>query len=261
MKNTPASATPAPAAAQQRLSPRPAMDERRRRCRRRAGSPSPSRSPCCRAARSARPAARCRARDRGRCRRTPRGRRPRASGGRSSDITARPSRIADTAMPTSTPGSGTPSRPTMPPSAITIGKVTGKSHSAGAPSCAPQRPTAIIARTWSSPESGWTQAGEEARRLAPAERARTRRAGKSTSSDHGESSGPGLPPPRLIERPRAAGPRAGSSRTRRASRPCSRAAPRPSAASGPRGSEDDRSSTRISATKPSWPELDADVEA
>ena len=37
-------------------------------------------------------------------------------------------------MPTSTPGSGTPTKPRKPPSAITIGKVTGKSQIAGAPS-------------------------------------------------------------------------------------------------------------------------------
>ena len=50
-------------------------------------------------------------------------------------------------MPISTPGSGTPSRPSMPPNAITIGNVTGSSHIAGAPSCAPHSPTDTIAST------------------------------------------------------------------------------------------------------------------
>ena len=58
------------------------------------------------------------------------------------------------AMPTSTPGNGTPISPRNPPNAITIGNVTGNSHMAGAPSCAPQRPTETIARIWSSPEIG-----------------------------------------------------------------------------------------------------------
>ena len=57
-----------------------------------------------------------------------------ASGGRSANITTRPRTTAEAAMPTSRPGSGTPSSPTRPPSAIIMGKVTGKSHSAGAPS-------------------------------------------------------------------------------------------------------------------------------
>ena len=69
-------------------------------------------------------------------------------------------------MPTSTPGSGTPMRPRKPPSAITMGNVTGRSQIAGAPSCAPQRPTAIIASTWSRPEIGVREAGKKSRRLA-----------------------------------------------------------------------------------------------
>ena len=36
--------------------------------------------------------------------------------------------------------------PMKPPNAITIGNVTGRSQMAGAPSCAPQRPTETIAR-------------------------------------------------------------------------------------------------------------------
>ena len=50
-------------------------------------------------------------------------------------------------MPISTPGSGTPSKPRNPPSAITSGNVTGSTQIAGAPSCAPQSPTATIAST------------------------------------------------------------------------------------------------------------------
>ena len=51
-------------------------------------------------------------------------------------------------------GSGTPTSPRKPPIAITSGKVTGSNHIAGAPSWAPQRPTATIATTWSRPETG-----------------------------------------------------------------------------------------------------------
>ncbi len=63
--------------------------------------------------------------------------------------------MPESAIPISTPGSGTPRSPSMPPSAITIGKVTGSIQTAGAPSCAPHSPTATIASTWSSPETGW----------------------------------------------------------------------------------------------------------
>ena len=62
--------------------------------------------------------------------------------------------MPESAMPTSTPGSGTPTSPSIPPNAITIGNVTGSSHTAGAPSCAPHSPTETIASTWSSPETG-----------------------------------------------------------------------------------------------------------
>src|SRR5436190_18523289 len=41
-----------------------------------------------------------------------------------------------------------------PPTAMIIGKTTGKTQTAGAPSCAPQSPTATIARIWSQPEIG-----------------------------------------------------------------------------------------------------------
>ena len=75
-------------------------------------------------------------------------------GGRFSASTIAPSTSAENAMPISTPGSGMPSKPIIPPSAMTIGKVTGKSQIAGAPSCAPHNPTATIASTWSQPEIG-----------------------------------------------------------------------------------------------------------
>ena len=157
--------------AQQRPPPGPAVDGADRRCRPRAGSRSRSRSPCCRAARSGRAAARCRARGRGRSRRS----RPRAprrpSGGRTLEgITAAPSRIADAAMPNSTPGSGTPSKPSMPPIAMTIGNATGSTQIAGAPSCAPHRPTATIASTWSSAGDRMQEARSGSRRPRPAGR-------------------------------------------------------------------------------------------
>jgi len=77
-----------------------------------------------------------------------------ASGGRSSIITAAPRSIAEAAIPISMPGKGTPSKPSIPPMAITMGNATGSTQMAGAPSCAPQRPTAIMATTWSRPEIG-----------------------------------------------------------------------------------------------------------
>ena len=69
------------------------------------------------------------------------------SGGRASNATAAPSRSADVAMPYSMPGSGTPIRPSIPPTAMTIGKATGSNQIAGLPSCAPHSPTATIAST------------------------------------------------------------------------------------------------------------------
>ena len=57
-------------------------------------------------------------------------------------------------MPISTPGSGTPRMPMIPPNAITSGKTIGNSQIAGDPRNAPQRPTATIATTWSGPNSG-----------------------------------------------------------------------------------------------------------
>ena len=56
------------------------------------------------------------------------GRRATPSGGRISNITAAPSRMADKAIPYSIPGSGTPMRPSIPPIAISIGKATGRSQ-------------------------------------------------------------------------------------------------------------------------------------
>src|SRR5262249_36825098 len=66
-----------------------------------------------------------------------------------------PSAIADTAMPISTPGSGTPATPRAPANAITRGNTTGSSQIAGAPRNAPHSPTATIAITWSGPKIGW----------------------------------------------------------------------------------------------------------
>ena len=62
--------------------------------------------------------------------------------------------MPESATPASIPGSGTPISPSMPPNAMTIGNVTGRSHTAGAPSCAPHSPTETIASTWSRPETG-----------------------------------------------------------------------------------------------------------
>ena len=42
----------------------------------------------------------------------------------------------------------------MPPIAMTSGNATGSTQIAGAPSCAPHKPTATIASTWSAPEIG-----------------------------------------------------------------------------------------------------------
>ncbi len=62
--------------------------------------------------------------------------------------------MAEAAIPYSMPGNGTPKSPSIPPVAMIIGNTTGKSQIAGAPSCAPQSPTATIASTWSNPEIG-----------------------------------------------------------------------------------------------------------
>ena len=132
----------------------PAVDEPDADARSRAAGPSRSRSRGCRGRRWRPPAAPCRARGRGRSRRSRRGPRRSTSFGRASNRTAAPRPIAESAMPTSMPGSFTPSRPSVPPKAMTIGKVTGSSQTAGGPSCAPQSPTAIIASTWSRPETG-----------------------------------------------------------------------------------------------------------
>ena len=77
-----------------------------------------------------------------------------ASGGRTSNITTAPSRMADAAIPYSIPGRGTPMNPSIPPIAITRGNATGNSQIAGGPNCAPHRPTATMASTWSRPEIG-----------------------------------------------------------------------------------------------------------
>ena len=75
-------------------------------------------------------------------------------GGRALAATTAPSPIADSAMAPSVYGSGTPMSPSIPPNAITIGKVTGRAQIAGVPSCAPHSPTDTIATMWSSPEIG-----------------------------------------------------------------------------------------------------------
>ena len=54
----------------------------------------------------------------------------------------------------------TPMSPSMPPKAITIGNVTGSSQMAGAPSCAPHRPTAIIREHVVEPGEGDRPAGQ-----------------------------------------------------------------------------------------------------
>ncbi len=69
------------------------------------------------------------------------------SGGRSASMTAMPIISAEAAMPYSMPGIGTPATPSAPPSAMTSGKVTGRSQIAGGPRKAPQSPTATIAAT------------------------------------------------------------------------------------------------------------------
>ena len=65
-------------------------------------------------------------------------------------------------MPTSTPGRGTPISPSIPPKAITIGNVTGSSHTAGAPSWAPHRPTDDHRQHVVEPRDRVVEPGEEA---------------------------------------------------------------------------------------------------
>ena len=67
-------------------------------------------------------------------------------------------------MPNSSSGSGMPSSPSMPPSAMTMGKVTGNSQMAGCPSCAPQIPTATIAMIVVVTGNGMAQTAEQPRR-------------------------------------------------------------------------------------------------
>ena len=104
------------------------------------------------------------------------------SGGRAASATIMPSTAAETAMPISTPGSGTPRMPSTPPTAITSGNTTGRMKIAGAPRNAPHSPTATIAATWSGPNNGcdsppakppltlpvWASAGDAARDAAAA---------------------------------------------------------------------------------------------
>ena len=97
-----------------RRDPSPSGGSRRCRCRPRAACPSPPRSRCCREARSRPPAAPCRGRGRGRSRRSRRSPPPPTSGGRHSASTASPSRMPESAMPTSTPGSAHAHEPEHP---------------------------------------------------------------------------------------------------------------------------------------------------
>ena len=90
------------------------------------------RSRGCRPGRSLPPAARCRGRGRERSRMLPTTSAAAQSCGRHAPTTARPSTSADKAMPISPPGRGTPISPSAPPSAITIGNVTGRIQIAGA---------------------------------------------------------------------------------------------------------------------------------
>ena len=53
------------------------------------------------------------------------------SGGRAANATMAPSTTAETAIPISMPGIGTPMTPSTPPKAITTGKVTGSTQIAG----------------------------------------------------------------------------------------------------------------------------------
>ena len=78
-----------------------------------------------------------------------------------------PSTAADTAMPISTPGSGTPRMPSTPPNAITSGNTTGRMKIAGAPRNAPHSPTATIATDVVEAEQRMRQpAGEAAAHAA-----------------------------------------------------------------------------------------------
>ena len=70
--------------------------------------------------------------------------------------------MPESAMPTSTPGRGTPISPSIPPKAMTIGNVTGSSHTAGAPSWAPHRPTDDHRQHVVEPRDRVVEPGEEA---------------------------------------------------------------------------------------------------
>ena len=165
--------------------------------------------------------------------------------------TIAPSTIADSAMPISTPGSGKPSRPISPPNAITSGNATGSTQIAGAPSTAPHRPTATIASTWSSPDTGWASPARN-----PAAwplffvRERDRRQQCEERNAHQQRSAR-----RVLDSScdalAAESPRAESSRTHRACPPGNRAAVRRSAASAISSSRNARSSNRISTTNAS----------
>ena len=217
------------------LAPRASSGARRRAgCRPRAAGPWRRRSRGCRAARSCLRAVRGRARGRGRSRRTRRSTAASHSGGRTSASTIAPSTIAEIAMPTSTPGSGTPSRPISPPNAITSGNATGSTQIAGAPKHrAPQadrdhRQHVVEAR------DRMREPREEARPPAPLSSCASAARGAIASASSAARTAIRWTdlPQVVMRRPAAGSPRAGSSRTRRACRPGSRAAARRSAASG-----------------------------
>ena len=163
-------------------------------------------------------------------------------------------------MPTSTPGSGTPSRPRNPPNAITSGNVTGSSQIAGAPSCAPHRPTATIASTWSRPDTGCSSPVTKPAAWPDCSCAQAG-TGKQRST-----SGASKPVPfsveavSLIATLPAAPPCAGSSSRRRASRPHSPAAPpraRPMDLQHAEGALQQQDQRR---TKRELSDFDADIE-
>ena len=59
-----------------------------------------------------------------------------ASFGRTSVRIIDPKTIAERALPTSTPGTGIPNKPSMVPTAIIMGNAIDRIHRTGLPSCA-----------------------------------------------------------------------------------------------------------------------------
>ena len=87
--------------------------------------------------------------------------------------------MAESAMPTSMPGSFTPSRPSVPPKAITIGNVTGSSQTAGRPELRAPEPDRDHREDVVEARDRMREPGEESGRLAAraCARRRCRRAG------------------------------------------------------------------------------------